>query len=167
MVTGSTTQQTDNGIVEKYCYANNAANCTTYGGLYQWAEAVQHTATPDSPPIQGICPAGSHIPTDNEWKTLEMALGMTQVQADATGWRGTDQGTQMKIGGSSGLELTFGGYSDNTNSWYLQGTYGYYWSSTQSGASAIWRSFATSNATVARSSNLSKLHSFSVRCLKD
>ena len=31
-------QQTDNGLIEKYCYNDDDANCTTYGGLYQWNE---------------------------------------------------------------------------------------------------------------------------------
>ncbi len=43
-----------------------------------------------------LCPTGWHVPTDAEFKTLEMYLGMTQEQADETTWRGTDQGSQMK-----------------------------------------------------------------------
>jgi len=36
--------QSDNNIVEKYCYNNNSGQdyCSIYGGLYQWAEAVQY-----------------------------------------------------------------------------------------------------------------------------
>ena len=105
MVTG-VTAQTNNATLEKYCYANNSTNCTTYGGLYQWDEAMQYVNTAGA---QGICPTGSHIPTDNEWKTLEMQLGMTQIQADGTIWRGTDQGTQLKSGGTSGLNILLGG----------------------------------------------------------
>jgi hypothetical protein len=29
-----------------------------------------------------LCPSGWHVSTDNDWKTLEMYLGMTQEQAD-------------------------------------------------------------------------------------
>src|ERR1035437_1786144 len=32
----------NNGIIEKYCYNDDPANCTTYGGLYQWNEAMQY-----------------------------------------------------------------------------------------------------------------------------
>ena len=45
--------QTDNGIIEKYCYDNNPANCDTYGGLYEWNEAMQYV-TEDG--AQGVCP---------------------------------------------------------------------------------------------------------------
>ncbi|MDR3668834.1 MAG: FISUMP domain-containing protein, partial [Ignavibacteriaceae bacterium] len=38
MINGSS-EQTNNGIIEKYCYQNDPANCIKYGGLYQWNEA--------------------------------------------------------------------------------------------------------------------------------
>ncbi|MDK2899323.1 MAG: hypothetical protein PWQ10_510, partial [Patescibacteria group bacterium] len=40
-----TTEQTNNSTIEKYCYNNDEANCTTYGALYQWDEAMQYTNT--------------------------------------------------------------------------------------------------------------------------
>ncbi len=57
----------NNGIIEKYCLANNPSNCDIYGGLYDWNEMMQYDTTPG---IQGICPTGWHIPTDTEWCTL-------------------------------------------------------------------------------------------------
>ena len=49
---------------------------------------------------QGICPAGWYVPTDEEWRTLEMAYGMTYAQATTDGaWRGSNQGTQFKVNG--------------------------------------------------------------------
>src|SRR5680860_1027903 len=44
MITG-VTAQTNNAILEKYCYSNTESNCTTYGGLYQWNEAMQYVTT--------------------------------------------------------------------------------------------------------------------------
>ena len=35
-------KQTDNAILEKYCYGDNEANCDIYGGLYQWNEMMQY-----------------------------------------------------------------------------------------------------------------------------
>src|ERR1035441_9850769 len=37
--------QTNNGTIEKYCYNDDPANCTKYGGLYQWNEAMQYVTT--------------------------------------------------------------------------------------------------------------------------
>jgi uncharacterized protein (TIGR02145 family) len=70
-------QQSDNGIIEKYCYSDNIANCNIYGGLYQWDEMMQYNP-PDNKSIgtnQGICPDGWHIPTREEWEVLSIYIG--------------------------------------------------------------------------------------------
>jgi len=156
--------QTNNGgtnVVEKYCYDDTESNCTTYGGLYQWDEAMQYITTEGT---QGICPAGSHIPSDNDWKILEMQLGMTQAQADtADYWRGTDQGAQLKVGGSSGLSMplagigVFGSFFDLTS-------VGYLWSSSESSTSAWYRNLNSGDASVVRYP-YELGFGFSVRCL--
>jgi len=52
-----------------------------------------------------LCPTGWHVPTDEEWKEMEMALGMSRASADTSygdfdvygsGERGTDQGARLK-----------------------------------------------------------------------
>jgi uncharacterized protein (TIGR02145 family)/prepilin-type N-terminal cleavage/methylation domain-containing protein len=159
MVTG-VTDQTNNSVIEKYCYSDAASNCTTYGGLYQWDEAMQYTNTESS---QGICPAGSHIPSDNDWKILETQLGMTQAQVDATDWRGTNQGTQLQS--SSGLNLLLAGfrYGDD-KSFSLMSSHGYLWSSSESDTSAWYRGLESGYATFYRYTR-EKTFGFSVRCL--
>jgi uncharacterized protein (TIGR02145 family) len=74
-----------NDIIEKHCYDDDPANCEIYGGLYRYEEMMQYQLEEKA---QGVCPDGWHIPSDNEWKIMEMALGMTQEQADSTGLRG-------------------------------------------------------------------------------
>jgi len=155
--------QTNNSTIEKYCYADNDANCTTYGALYQWEEAMQYLTTEGA---RGICPAGWHIPTDSNWKTLEMQLGMTQAQADATGWRGTDQGTKLKEGGSSGLNFPLAGYRDTDGTFSTLSTYAYVWSSSQ-GAASAWSRYLNSGYAAVNRDAVSKAYGFSVRCLKD
>jgi uncharacterized protein (TIGR02145 family) len=93
----SSTPQTDNDIIEKYCYDNNESDCNIYGGLYQWDELMQYTTIENS---KGICPDGWHIPSDNDWKILEMYLGMSQTSADSGGWRGTTEGGKLKAKGT-------------------------------------------------------------------
>jgi hypothetical protein len=70
--TSSGYQQTDNGVLEKYCYNNEESNCDTYGGLYEWTEAMQYVTTEGT---QGICPSGWHIPSKGEWQTLQTYVG--------------------------------------------------------------------------------------------
>ncbi|MBI5218662.1 MAG: immunoglobulin domain-containing protein, partial [Bacteroidia bacterium] len=97
--------QFDNSVIEKYCYENDPNNCVAFGGLYEWGELMQYAAsdTTQATTVQGVCPNGWHLPNDNEWKTLELFLGMSQSQADSTDARGTDQGAQLKAGGASGF----------------------------------------------------------------
>jgi uncharacterized protein (TIGR02145 family) len=64
--------------------AKATINYITYGVLYNWSAAL------------AACPPGWHLPSDSEWKQLEMALGMTQAEANSVYTRGTDQGAQMK-----------------------------------------------------------------------
>lgn len=165
LITGST-NQIDNGDVEKWCIGNIESNCTTYGALYQWDETMQYSTTEGS---QGICPKGSHIPSDGEYKILEKSLGLTQTQADATGWRGANQGAQLKVGGGSGFEAPYAGYNNGSGqfySWGASGTVVALWSSTQSDATRSWyRWLDSSVAGVARGNNSAKISGFSVRCL--
>jgi uncharacterized protein (TIGR02145 family) len=58
----------------------------TYGGLYNW-----YTVNNGN-----LCPGGWHVPSDDEFKVLEIYLGLTQEEADGYNYRGTDQGSQMK-----------------------------------------------------------------------
>jgi len=155
--------QTNNGTTEKYCYGDIDANCDTDGGLYQWNEMMDYT---NIGMAQGICPAGWHLPTDSEWKTLEMELGMTQVQADTTPWRGTNQGTQLKQGGSSGFQALLAGYRFTNGSFNNRGSIAIFWSSTESGSNAWNRNLSSSEARVLRGTS-DKAFGFSVRCVKD
>jgi uncharacterized protein (TIGR02145 family)/prepilin-type N-terminal cleavage/methylation domain-containing protein len=160
MVTGAT-NQTNNSILEKYCYSDTEANCTTYGALYQWNEAMQYVTTPGA---QGICPTNSHIPTDNDWKILEVQLGMTQAQADVTNdWRGTTQGTQMKPGGASGLDILFAGTRSSGGSFsgLLTGTL--FWTSSESNTTA-WIRNLSGYPTVYRTA-YGKDGAWSIRCI--
>ena len=74
-------------VDDSHCYDNKPRYCDVYGRLYTYAQAL------------GACPPGWHLPTDMEWKTLEMYLGMTQEEADRAGDRGTYIGGKMKEAG--------------------------------------------------------------------
>jgi uncharacterized protein (TIGR02145 family) len=58
-------------VIEKWCYNNDPNNCSIYGGLYNWHEAMQGI-TNEVEGVRGICPPGWHIPTDEEWHVLEL-----------------------------------------------------------------------------------------------
>ncbi len=172
----STLDQTDDGTIEKYCYHNSEDSCIVYGGLYQWNEMMQYVTTGGE---QGICPMGWHLPTDAEWKTLEMYLGMSQAEADAGGFRGTDEGGKLKEVGtaywdspnfgatnSSGFTGLSGGQR-HYGYFRALGTYGDWWSSTENNSLQSWhRYLGNTNAQVHRYYNL-KTDGLSVRCIKN
>jgi uncharacterized protein (TIGR02145 family) len=170
--------QINNGIVEKYCYNNNSANCDVYGGLYQWAEMVQYlngatnTASWNpvpTGPVQGICPAGWHLPTDDEWTTLTTYLGGTSVaggkmkETGITHWMTPNTGATN----SSGFTALPGGYCSSTGGWNQLTTDGYFRSASESSATYSWyRLLSYYTASVTRETYY-KAYGFSVRCLKD
>lgn len=172
-------EQTDDGNIEKYCFDNNTVNCDTFGGLYQWNEMMQYTTTDSA---QGICPDGWHIPSDNEWKTLEMELGMTQAEADGTGWRGHVEGSKMAgredlwedgaldqsgAFGLSGFNLLPAGYRNSNGSFYGNLEMDtFLWSSTVSNSDAWHRRISYNKRNVYRQEHNYE-SGLSVRCIKD
>ena len=97
MINGSE-EMTDNGVIEKYCYDNDPANCETYGGLYQWNEMMEYTTTPG---VQGICPTDWHLPSDGEWTTLTDFLGGESVAGGKMKETGTVHWRTPNIGATN------------------------------------------------------------------
>ncbi len=83
-------------------YDNYVSTGSVYGALYTWPAAMHviDAVSDTQGSIQGVCPDGWHLPSDSEWKQLEMYLGMSQADADTTGWRGTDEGGKLKSAGT-------------------------------------------------------------------
>jgi len=148
------------GFVQKYCLDDSESKCYTYGGLYSWDEMMAYSTTPGT---QGICPSGWHLPTDEEWKQLEMHLGMSQADADIQGSRGTDQGAQLQVNGSSGFEALMGGKRTPQGATAEEGAYTSFWTSTDH----FSRTLSASYSEVWRGATDNKLNGFSVRCVKD
>lgn len=92
-----TQEMTDNSIVEKYCHSNSPDSCEKYGALYQWNEMMQYDTAEG---IQGICPPGWHLGTDEEWKVLAGAtddvFGIGDTEWDYSNMRGTSAGKNLK-----------------------------------------------------------------------
>jgi uncharacterized protein (TIGR02145 family) len=152
-----------------YCWYNNdeATNKPLYGALYNWY-AVN---------TGNLCPTGFRVPTDADFKTLEIYLGMTPVQADATGWRGTDQGTVLKNTtgwdnngngtNTTGFSAMPGGvryYEDG--SFFDEGILGYWWSQTAGSPSTGLYRRLNGDQTGVHREGAGKAAGKSVRCLK-
>jgi len=156
----------DNADMEKYCYDDNASNCGNYGGLYRWEEMMQYETISDKV-AQGICPEGWHIPSDDEWKTLESYLGMNQSVLNNSGLRGAQQGAMLRAGGSSGFMALLGGLRTSTPEYSDIEKTGYYWSSTAYDHEYAWCRMIYSDTGSVGRYNRSKEQAMYVRCIKD
>lgn len=166
------------------CYYNNANN-STYGALYTWAAAMNGNASSTSNPsgVQGVCPDGWHLPSDDEWKELEIYLGMSQADAGIAGYRGANIGS--KLAGNSSLWISdtlvnnpyfetsgfnaFPGGNRSTSGMANSLGYGaYFWSASEFDNSRVWYRYLGYNySEVLRYFNVYKNEGFSVRCIKD
>jgi uncharacterized protein (TIGR02145 family) len=171
--------QTDNGVIEKYCYNNDEEKCEEYGGLYRWQEMMQYGSITGS---QGICPPGWHVPVDEEWKVLEgaadMEYGICASEWDINyAYRGYDVGTMVKSScgwkyyGNGSDKLDFAGLPGGAcfpdNIFMNAGYIGNWWTSTQNNYNcAINRYLDYQYNEIGRSYEIKDV-ALSVRCLKD
>jgi uncharacterized protein (TIGR02145 family) len=98
-----------------YCYngSNDSCASATSGVLY------------DSITALSACPSGWHLPSDAEFRLLEHNIGMSDVDTAMTGDRG--DATPLKVGGSSGFNISvYPGLINGTTS-FQGGTTANYW----------------------------------------
>ncbi len=159
----------------QYCYYDNdQANSSNHGALYNGY------VVSDS---RNIAPEGWHVPSDEEWKQLEMFLGMSQDEANATDWRGTNEGSKLAGNsdlwvsgdlvnndefGSSAFAAAPAGYRDwGTGSYALMNSVIHFWTSTEYASNLAWtRTLWYAHSEVERNYDY-KLSGYSIRCIKD
>ncbi len=173
--------QTNNTVIEKYCYNDLVSNCDVYGGLYQWDEMMDYTLSSNANPSgrQGICPVGWHLPSDAEWCVVTTFLDPT-VNCSITTWSGTDAGGKLKETGishwatpnsgatnASSFTAVPAGYRTGNGTFTAINNNNYMSSSTEVAATtAYYRNLYYNYASVSRGSN-AKTSGYTVRCLKD
>ena len=181
-------EQTDNELIEKYCFNNDESNCNLYGGLYEWDEMMQYMTQEGA---RGICPEGWHVPSDAEWTALTdhirgqpeyccnantfnigKALASTTLWYGPSGYPcgiGNDPGTNNTTGfsGLPGGSRTFTTQNPPQPRFYYLSTFGYWWTSTASDdLRALGRSLYWDRAGIG-TSNVVKGTGYSIRCLRD
>jgi len=117
-----------------WCWENLEQNCATKGRFYDWQTAMH------------VSPPGWHLPSDEEWKELEITLGLTAEQVDQEGlrmdndsllagkvklwdaWPGEYEGQRLTITNETGFSAVITGfYADNE---FTHDGYAQWWSST-------------------------------------
>jgi uncharacterized protein (TIGR02145 family) len=155
-----------------YCYMNK-----DFGLLYNFYSI-------NDP--RGIVPQGWHIPSDEEWKEMEIKLGMSRETVDSTNWRGSDQGNKLKAkGGSTQYWLdagdTYRVFGTNESGFnakggsarIFNGLWGdlnhnaFWWTSSSVNNNEAWYRGLDYNKTNVFRFSGSKKNGFSLRCIKD
>lgn len=165
----------ENLITGAYGYYNQElSNHQIYGNLYNWYTVGDN---------RGVCPENWHVPTDEEFISLEIFLGMTETEAYFTDFRGTNEGSMLSGNadlwydgelknnndfGTNGFNVLPAGHRyANPGSYNLLGSYAYFWSSTELSSSNAWnRLFGYDNSEVYRGI-INKHYGLSIRCLRD
>ena len=162
-------------------YENSPDMFDTYGNLYSWAAAMNGEASSDEVPsgIQGVCPDGWHLPSEEEWKELEYHLGMSKLIAVDIGWRGYEEGGMLKQTGTdlweepnematneTGFTALPGGFRDADGLFRANGTFTAFWSASANEEGAWLRGLHAGRGEMLHKPYEVK-YGFSVRCVKD
>jgi uncharacterized protein (TIGR02145 family) len=145
-----------------YCWYNNdyATHGSIYGALYNW-HAVNNNGS------NNLCPAGWHVPSFSEWRTLESYLvtdpGGKMKECGTAHWASPNGGATN----GSCFSCLPDGYRDDTGVFWYVGLNGYMWSSTQIDATFSWYRLITYQYSNINEVSCSKTTGLAVRCLKD
>ncbi len=127
-----------------WCYDMEDAKCAEWGRLYTWDEAMT------------ACPAGWHLPDDQEWLELINYNGGIHYA-----------GKNLKPGGASEFNAQLSGYRDKAGYFGKINESAYYWSSTSQNADyASFKGLYKSVDNIG-TYTYTKPDGLSVRCIKD
>lgn len=186
-------QPTSTEDSSSFCYHNELDSCDKYGRLYLWSAVIDSAGVfsdggkgcgygetcVELGTVQGVCPIGWHLPSRDEWNTLEKAV----IDKKFAGTKLTLASAQKKVGKM--LKSKSGWYKDGNGTdefgfsvlpagnrtgvgfCYRAGRYANFWSSTEHSGDAayIWH-FGYGNEYV-HSVYVNKDFGYSVRCLRD
>ena len=174
-------QPTETMDSSSFCYKDNASNCDKFGRLYLWSAIIDSTrlATDANNPkdcgfqkecdlgkIQGICPDGWHIPTNDEFKTLMAAVGGDSIACkmlkSTSGWSNYGSGTDPF--GFTALPGNIRFYDGTFN---YENEYAQFWSTHESSKLYGNTLYLFTNNKNAYISVTQKNYAVSLRCVKD
>jgi len=139
------------------CYGNKERNCRKYGRLYDWDDAMK------------ACPAGWHLPSDEEWTALTDFVGGEDTAGtklkSKTGWP-TDKGYKAATD-DYGFSALPGGNGLSGGRFNYAGYGGLWWSATERGAYYAWYRYMSCYGEYMLRVYYGKSNLFSLRCSQD
>lgn len=160
-------------------------NPDTYGYLYNWTAIMHNASSSSTNPsgVQGICPNGWHVPSDDEWTQLANYLSsyyicgsnnthIAKSLAASSGWNtcsdactvGYDQDFNNSTGFSA---FPVGNFSFISYNYYQLGARACLWSATETEDGYVWYRFLLYNRATMYQDYTVKNNGLSVRCLRD
>ncbi len=141
-----------------WCYSKNDSIIgSKYGKLYNWHAVVDP---------RGLAPTGWHIPTAKDWTKLSVHLGGEVVAGkfmkSTQDW--VEDGNGDNKSGFGGLP---GGYRSLEGDFLDFGSYGNWWSSSESHESNAWYWDLRAFSSYLGQACSNKPYGMSVRCVKD
>jgi uncharacterized protein (TIGR02145 family) len=150
--------------------AKQSSSYRMYGVLYNWEAA------------KVSCPDGWRLPTDEEWNSLSGYLSASgcgyggtgndigKSMASTTGWipstvAGTIGNDQASNNSSAFAAFPSGNRNDN-GGFFRQGSYTFFWSSTENGPLAAWGRYLYNTNDGLNRLNGDRSNGFSVRCVR-
>ena len=169
----------------RYYPDGKASNVEKYGYLYDWDAVMKGESGSNANPseVQGICPNGWHVPSNDEWQDLinyveyQIETGelvnttVAKALASIEGWKtSSGSGTPGYVpsaNNSTGFSAVPAGAGNSGVSEYTFGRSAYFWSATEGNSSddAYLRHLSYNKADMRRE-YASKYVGFSVRCLR-
>jgi uncharacterized protein (TIGR02145 family) len=145
-----------------YCwFVNDICYKYTFGALYNF-----YTINTNK-----LCPIGWHVPTNEDWVSLENYYGGNIFAGAPLKEVGTSHWASPNIGATneSGFTALPGGYREYAGYWASINYNGLWWSSTEiDNNKAYYRSMCTDNIVISTENNFrTKKSGFSVRCIKN
>jgi uncharacterized protein (TIGR02145 family) len=115
-----------------WCYSNSDGYCANYGRLYTWAAAMANASSSSASPsgVKGVCPAGWHLPSSDEWAALVNAAGGVAVagkrlKANSDLWSASGKGVD-----AYGFSALPGGRRNDNGAFFEGGSFAYWWTTT-------------------------------------
>lgn len=168
-----------------YDYSSSDIPLSQRGYLYNWSAVMHNAPSSSANPsgVQGICPTGWHVPSDEEWTQLtsyvsaqneylcsDNAEFIAKVLASTSGWSSSTStcavGNMQNLNNATGFNASPAGYLYNlgfTNS----GKYAYFWTSTEASSANAWYRSLNFNYAYVYRNNYGKHLGYSVRCIRD
>ncbi len=170
------------GTAQSYCYSDDPANCEMYGRLYTWSAAMDSAAVfsedgkdcgygkrcSASGTVRGVCPEGWHLPSYEEWKTLDAYVadkasdGVGYALKSTSGWNNDGNGSD-----EFGFEALPAGSRHGVGNFLDVFNTAYFWSSTEEDVNIAYARFLNYSITILQGYYTYKNAAYSVRCVKD